>query len=135
MNLVTSHRSSFTHPKTPTADPARMLVGLCILLQHAIVRNDEAHFDLVLSTAGSFCDALPDDTRQQLRRYVRGKKAVPLASYLVGAGGDGECLKAMQRGKVVEFGLKPWERLAEPTPNMGENDVSLSLALFRTRRF
>lgn len=105
--------------------------------------------------AGSFCDGLcpsptiyivffavsdamtglPDDTRLQLKRYGRGKRAPSMAAYLVGTGDGGETLKALQRGKAVEYAVKPWERLAEPTPSMGENDVSLSLALFRTRRF
>lgn len=77
---------------------------------------------------------LPDDTRLQLKRYARGKRVPPMASYLVGAGDGSETLKALQRGKAVEYAVKPWERLAEPTPSISENDVSLSLSLFKTRR-
>ena len=32
--------------------------------------------------------------------------------------------------KLVPFGLRRWELLSEPTPNIGENDTSLSLGLF-----
>ncbi|KAF8542225.1 hypothetical protein BDD12DRAFT_826310 [Trichophaea hybrida] len=135
MRLVILHRAGFTQVKSSMIDQARMLAGLCCLLQHEIIRNDEAHFELVLGIASSFCDGLPDDTRFQLKRYAKGKRSPPMSSYLVGSGDGAESLKAIQKGKIVEFSIKPWERLAEPTPGIGENDVSLSLALFRTRRF
>lgn len=32
--------------------------------------------------------------------------------------------------KLVPFGFKRWEVLNEPTPNVGENDTSLSMTLF-----
>ncbi|KAF8244696.1 hypothetical protein K440DRAFT_663352 [Wilcoxina mikolae CBS 423.85] len=135
MRLVILHRAGFTQVKSSMIDQARMLAGLCCLLQREIIRNDEAHFELVLGIASSFCDGLPDDTRFQLKRYAKGKRSPPMCSYLVGSGDGAESLKAIQKGKTVEFSIKPWERLAEPTPGIGENDVSLSLALFRTRRF
>lgn len=89
---------------------------------------------------------LPEDPRLQVRRFVRGKKPTPRMSYLVGGGelisgsgsgggsGGGEWLKASQRGKLVDYPMKPWERLAEPSPQIGENDTSISLTLFKTRR-
>lgn len=58
-------------------------------------------------------------------------------SYLIGAsnGSNGtEWLKAFQRGKMIDYPVKPWEKLAEPSPVMGENDTSVSLVLFMTRR-
>lgn len=36
--------------------------------------------------------------------------------------------------KIVPFALRRWEMLGEPTPNVGENDTSLSLRLFGARR-
>jgi mediator of RNA polymerase II transcription subunit 12 len=137
LRLVVLHRPAFTQPKSSSSslEQARMLAGLCCLLQHDIIRNDDAHFELVLGIAGTFCDGLPDDTRLQLKRYSKGKRPVPMGGYLLGATDSGENLRALQKGKAVEFAVKPWERLAEPTPSIGENDVSLSLALFKTRRF
>ena len=58
-----------------------------------------------------------------------------MSSFLVGAEEGAENLKAVQKGRMAEFAVKPWERLAEPTPNIGENDVSISLVLFKTRKY
>lgn len=140
MRLIVLHRPAFAPPPKSTtaasADQARMLAGLCCLLQHDMIRHDESHFELVLGVAASFCDGLPDDTRLQLKRYCKAKKVVPMGSYLMGAKDGAESLRALQKGKKpLEFAAKAWERLAEPTPNIGENDVTLSLALFRARRF
>lgn len=56
-------------------------------------------------------------------------------TYLIGGGeASGSILKATQRGKLVDFPVKPWERLAEPSPIIGENDTSISLTLFCTRK-
>jgi len=35
---------------------------------------------------------------------------------------------------LFPFTMKRWEMLGEPTPNMGENDTSLSLTLFASRK-
>jgi mediator of RNA polymerase II transcription subunit 12 len=35
---------------------------------------------------------------------------------------------------TVPYPLRRWEMLAESTPNVGENDTSLSLKLFQARR-
>jgi len=77
---------------------------------------------------------LPDDARVQIKRENKGKR-VPMSTFLAGAEEGGETFMAAQKGRVTEFAVKPWERLAEPTPSIGENDVSISLVLFKTRRF
>ena len=45
-----------------------------------------------------------------------------------------EWLKGYQRGKLVDYPLKPWEKLSDPTPFPGDNDTCLSLALFSARK-
>lgn len=93
-----------------------------------------------MSPVLTFYIDLPEDARLQVRRFVRGKKPTPRMSYLVGGGeiisigGGGEWLKAFQRGKLIDYPMKPWEKLAEPSPIIGENDTSISLTLFKTRR-
>jgi mediator of RNA polymerase II transcription subunit 12 len=137
LRLVVLHRPAFLQQSRGGLEQARMLARLCCLLQQDVVHNDDAYFEMVLGVASSFADGLPDDTRLQLRRYIKGKRQVPMGAYILGAPLDGaENLRArQQKGEIVEFALKPWERLAEPAPNFGENDVTLSLVLFRTRRF
>jgi mediator of RNA polymerase II transcription subunit 12 len=47
---------------------------------------------------------------------------------MAGAGAD------TQKEKLAPFALRRWEMLGEPTPNVGENDTSLSLTLFGARK-
>ena len=39
-----------------------------------------------------------------------------------------------QEIKYTPFVIRPWEIMPDPTPNVGENDTSLSLTLFAARR-
>jgi mediator of RNA polymerase II transcription subunit 12 len=41
----------------------------------------------------------------------------------------------IEKEKLAPFPLRRWEMLGEPTPNVGENDTSLSLTLFDARRY
>lgn len=59
----------------------------------------------------------------------RDKSAVPLSAAVRGLGamyGIGPTLQE----RYSHFALRRWEALSEPTPNVGENDTSLSLGLF-----
>lgn len=59
----------------------------------------------------------------------RDKSAVPLSAAARGLGamyGIGPTLQE----RYSNFTLRRWEALSEPTPNLGENDTSLSLGLF-----
>ncbi|RPB09459.1 hypothetical protein P167DRAFT_560154 [Morchella conica CCBAS932] len=107
---------------------------LLLFLRHEFVRKDEELFDFVFDITSSFIDDLPDETTQHIRRFTRGKKPTPRMSYLIGSSSGTEWLKAFQRGKMIDYPVKPWEKLAEPSPVMGENDTSVSLVLFMTRR-
>ena len=70
---------------------------------------------------------LTEDTRLQVRRFAKGKPPTAQMTYLIGGGEvSGSILKATQRGKLVDFPVKPWERLAEPSSIIGENDTQCS---------
>ena len=59
----------------------------------------------------------------------------PRVGYLLGnIDYPGDWLKATRAGKLMDFPVKSWELLADPTPGMGENDTSLSLTLFAARK-
>ena len=136
MRLIVLHRASFA-AKPAMPDQVRLLFEISQLLGQDFVRAEEAHTEFVLDVASCFADGLADETRAQLRRYVRStRRAAPPAvtPYLIGAQEAVENLKASQKGRVLDFPVKVWERLAEPTPQFGENDTCLSLRLFRTRK-
>lgn len=58
-----------------------------------------------------------------------------MLGYLLGnADHPSDWLKATRAGKLMDFPVKSWELLQDPTPIMGENDTSLSLTLFGARK-
>jgi mediator of RNA polymerase II transcription subunit 12 len=116
-------------------------------------------FDLALYLV----DALPDDVRLQCIRSLRDTASLPRIKYLLSiTSNPSEWLVLMQRERVVAgppsantanvtsaanegdklvdkdkptpYPLRRWEMLQEPTPNIGENDTSLSLTLFGARK-
>ncbi|QSZ31014.1 hypothetical protein DSL72_000575 [Monilinia vaccinii-corymbosi] len=116
----------------------------------------EQCFDLVLNMV----DVLPDDIRQQCGRNFREVASNSIISYIysimsppsdwlciyqggvlktaAAAGRNGSNTNT-DRGKeqspqFFPFTMKRWEMLGEPAPNMGENDTSLSLTLFASRK-
>ncbi|RPB01463.1 hypothetical protein L873DRAFT_658642 [Choiromyces venosus 120613-1] len=136
LRMIVLHRAAFTSSKSGASDQGRLVVGLCTLLQHEFIQQDPDLFDFVFDVTGSFIDDLTEDTRLQIRRFAKAKRPTPRMTYLI-SGGEAPAasiLKATQRGKLVDFPIKPWERLAEPSPIIGENDTSISLTLFCTRR-
>lgn len=137
-----------------TLSPCEVLVRtLNSDLQHRFVEQDEDLFNFVFDVTCSFIDgivslAIPtprllipgtadinDDSRLQIRRFARGKRPTERMSYLLDtAEAPGGGLKATLRERLIDYPVKPWERLAEPSPVIGENDTSISMTLFKTRR-
>ncbi|KAM3068250.1 RNA polymerase II mediator complex subunit [Clarireedia jacksonii] len=139
-----------------------LLVITAIYLEmHILETNVEFHLELPLQKcydlALHLVDALPDDTRQQCIRSLRDVASSSKTSYIfsimanssdwlyishgdriTGTGKHNSTpnLEFSQEGspQLTPFTLKRWEMLGEPTPNMGENDTSLSLTLFASRR-
>lgn len=118
----------------------------------------EQTFDLALHLV----DSLPDDMRQHCIRSLQNKSSNPRIAYLfsiapnpsdwlvlcqkekapsIPPGLSGPEVRAFiaagqekEKEKLTPFVLRRWEMLGEPTPNVGENDTSLSLTLFGARR-
>lgn len=120
----------------------------------------EKIFDLALYLV----DALPDDIRQHCIRSLQNTASNTRISYLFSvapnptewlmlsqkeksgvagsipqgmSGPEARALiaeKEKEKEKLSPFVLKRWEMLGESTPNVGENDTSLSLKLFGARR-
>lgn len=110
----------------------------------------ENSFDLALQIV----DFIPDEARQQCIRNLSDAASNINISYLYSHFVDptehlvmslrngnintlsGSILDKTQSVKenLVPFSMRRWEMLSEPTPNVGENDTSLSLTLFGARR-
>ena len=123
------------------------------------INLSEEIYDLALYLV----DALPDDVRLQCIRSLRDTASLARIKFLFSiTSNPSEWLVLMQREKVVAgptsvnanraasaavesnksiekerpapYPFRRWEMLQEPTPNIGENDTSLSLTLFGARR-
>jgi mediator of RNA polymerase II transcription subunit 12 len=131
------------------------LAAIFLQLQALDIATDEIKnlieqtFDLALYLV----DPLPEDMRQQCIRNLRDAASSAQISYLFSftpnptewlvlsqkertlpPPGAGAAERATEKEKLVPFSLRRWEMLGEPTPNVGENDTSLSLTLFGARR-
>jgi len=156
LSFIILHASTFDTSKSGHESRARTILALvAIYLQLQVLDIDaetansliEETFDLALSLV----DFLPEDMRQQCIRSLRETVCSPGVSYmlshypnpsewlvmvqkeriLVGGAADS---RPVEKEKLTPFSLRRWENLGEPTPNVGENDTSLSLTLFGARR-
>lgn len=135
---------------------ARALVILAGLIQeldnHPSSNLGQKAFDIALALV----DGLPEDARLQCVRAVRDATADPRVRYLFSyAPNPAEVFMLSHREKppqgiqerralawsfancqerLTPFAFRRWEILNEPTPNVGENDTSLSLTLFDARK-
>jgi mediator of RNA polymerase II transcription subunit 12 len=158
LSFTTIHIPSFEATKAGHESRAKAILTLtAIFLQlqaldfttEDIKNLAEQAFDLALFLV----DALPEDMRQQCIRSLRDTASSPRVSYIFSfapnptewlvlsqrektqpAPSAGVADRAIEKEKLVPFALRRWEMLGEPTPNVGENDTSLSLTLFGARR-
>ncbi|CZS98208.1 related to SRB8-DNA-directed RNA polymerase II holoenzyme and Srb10 CDK subcomplex subunit [Rhynchosporium agropyri] len=156
LTFMTIHVSTFEATKTGNESRAKAILALSaiylLLLASptptpSITSLTAQTYDLALHLV----DNLPEDIRQQCIRSLRDTTSNPRIAYLFSVaanptewlvlsqkdrmnsvtGPDG---RPAEKEKFVGFPLKRWEMLGEPTPNVGENDTSLSLTLFGARR-
>ena len=156
LSFMTIHVGTFEASKLGQECRAKAILALSAVFLHlqALGTSTEATRDLIEHTydlALHLVDNLPEDMRQQCIRSLRDTTSSPSISYLFSiadnptdwlvlrqkdkmqsvTGPDG---KPVEKEKLTPFPLKRWEMLGEPTPNVGENDTSLSLTLFGARR-
>ncbi len=158
LSFTTIYTSAFEATKAGQENRAKAILALtAILLQMQAldtIKEDiknliEQTFDLALYLV----DSLPEDMRQLCIRSLRDTISSHRISYLLSIApnptewlvlsqkerilpppGAGGVESAVEKEKLVPFSLRRWEMLGEPTPNVGENDTSLSLTLFGARR-
>ncbi|EMR65784.1 putative rna polymerase i activation mediator protein [Eutypa lata UCREL1] len=74
----------------------------------------------------------PGQSQSQEQQQQQQRRALAAANMaaMMGIGGVG----GIAPERLAPFQLRRWEILSEPTPNVGENDTSLSLTLFDARK-
>ena len=163
LSFITLQASVFEATKSGHESRAKAILALAALLlelqaldtsKESVTSLIEQIFDLALYLV----DPLPDDIRQQCIRSLRDTVSNPRISYLFSiaanpsewlvlwqkeksapipqglTGPEARAMMAVEKEKISPFALRRWEMLGEPTPNVGENDTSLSLTLFGARR-
>lgn len=158
LSFATVHISSFGQTKAGHEHRSKALLALAAIILELQARDDsmegmnaiiEETFDLALH----LIDALPGDMRQQCTtslREVSNRRISYLFSITkdpsdwlvlsqkerINVSGTAERrATVLEKEKLAPYPLRRWEMLGEPTPNIGENDTSLSLTLFGARKF
>ncbi|PHH70028.1 hypothetical protein CDD82_7384 [Ophiocordyceps australis] len=107
-------------------DDVRNQCAKCILLMPGVMTNTSVSSDPRLY----YLFSIPQLTlADNLRLAYREKSAVPYSAAARGIGamfGIGPTANE----RLAPYVLRRWEILSEPTPNVGDNDTSLSLAMF-----
>jgi mediator of RNA polymerase II transcription subunit 12 len=163
LSFITLQASVFEASKLGHETRANVILSLAALLlelqaqetsRESVTTLIEQTYDLALYLV----DCLPDDVRQQCIRSLRDTVSNPRISYLFSiaanpsdrlilsqkekgppvapglTGSEARAMVGTEKEKMTAFPLRRWEMLGEPTPNVGENDTSLSLTLFGARR-
>ncbi|KAF3219135.1 RNA polymerase II mediator complex subunit [Orbilia oligospora] len=123
LRIVALHIAEFGSPKTSVVEQGRMVIGLCALLENRCVQNDDFMSEFALDVACAIIDGGIEALSMGHTGGVAGN-----------VGATSEWLKGMSRGRLVEYSLKPWEQVSDPTPVAGDNDTSLSMTLFHARK-
>ena len=161
LRFVVIHLNMLRHPSLSPAIPARILVGLCLLLVHPIFSSHPTISSYIFDTIGFLSDCLSLESRRLCVRALRDQYQIRDArlQFLVGYAGsiDGERLRLVTNAPNTSsntagvspassrsntqtatasrpFAIKRWEMIQDATPIIGENDTSLSLSLFGTRK-
>ncbi|KAH8803190.1 RNA polymerase-like protein II mediator complex component Srb8 [Xylogone sp. PMI_703] len=164
LSFISIHTNSLSQSKRGLEQRAKAIYSLSTVyleLQALDTHTEEtvAIMERTYDLAMHLVDELPDDIRQVCIRGMRDTINKPQISYLLSyATNPTDWLvwrRKVKQGmtsdpassnkastappvttkeKVVPFPLRRWEMLSDPTPNMSENDTSLTLTLFGAGR-
>ncbi|MCJ1245835.1 RNA polymerase II mediator complex subunit [Trapelia coarctata] len=149
LRLLTIHYNTIAHPKFPQQMLCRLLLSLSLLLVNP---NLIAHHTLstrLFDLIAFFSDHVAPDSRIFCATILRDQHSLrdSRLQYLFGVADseEGESLHitsttristlvSVDPGNRVPLPLRRWEMVQDATPIIGENDTSLSLNLFGTRK-
>ncbi|KAK7962177.1 transcription mediator subunit Med12 [Apiospora aurea] len=157
---ATSSGSTADSSKPAQETRARACLSLAGLAQELDLAQSPAVAERAFDLALVLVDSLDDEARQQCVRAVKDSASDARVRYLFSfAANPADSLmlshrekpspamsanerRAMAMGigmgmlpeRLSPFVMRRWEILNEPTPNVGENDTSLSLHLFEARK-
>jgi mediator of RNA polymerase II transcription subunit 12 len=136
LEFIILHINMFDSTKSGSDLRSRVLLSLSTLFLELYTCSDinvltQQAFDVALLLV----DDLPEDARIYCVRSLGDRTSNSAVRYIFGYSAPPmDWLQLSQKGKLVLHPLRRWEILSEPTPNVGENDTSLSLTLFKSRK-
>jgi len=149
MRLLAIHQNTIAHPKSPQQMLCRLLLSLSLLLVNPSLIPHHTLSTRLFDLIAFFSDLLTPKSRVFCATVLRDQHSLrdPRLIYLFGVvdSDEGESfhitstarmtsLLSSDAGNRVPFPLRQWEMMQDATPMVGENDTSLSLNLFGTRK-
>jgi mediator of RNA polymerase II transcription subunit 12 len=137
LDLVIFHATYWDNSKSSSEFRSRILLCLASFLLELQGRghNHPLLLQQIFDVSLLLVDDLPEDARSNCVRSLKDKTSDSRIQYIFGySTASMDWMQLNQKGKLMAYPFRRWEILSEPTPNVGENDTSLSLTLFNARR-
>ncbi|KZF20503.1 hypothetical protein L228DRAFT_270570 [Xylona heveae TC161] len=135
LRLVLIHHGSFRNEKVTAVDNTRLAICMASLLIDDVLQQDAELLQFLFDVLATLVDELSDDARINCIKFFQSQISDWRLQYLFDYhAGPNAWLHASSKGKLIPYPLRPWEMLAEPTPNVGDNDASLNLTAFQARK-
>ncbi|MCJ1435693.1 RNA polymerase II mediator complex subunit [Xylographa pallens] len=147
LRLLTIHQSIIRNTKLPQETLCQFLLSLSHLATTFNLKANSLHSSTVLDAIAFFSDFLSPESRSYCTAVLGDQQLLhdsPLKYLFVSAdeeidwlhtaGPSNTSTSLAQNTTLVPFPFRRWEMVQDATPTIGENDTSLSLAFFGTRK-
>lgn len=148
LRLLIIHQHSVRQPKFPQHVLCQLLLSLSLLATLTSLTIDSMLSTHLLDTIAFFSDSLTPENRSHCRAVLCDQSKLHDSRFqsIFSSSGDKEvgplqlicnttsAFSAAEGVRCMSFALRRWEMVQDATPTVGENDTSLSLTLFGTRK-
>lgn len=152
LRLLVVHHSGIQHPKSSQPLLFHLLMSLSLLLIHPLLTSSSTLSNHIFDVLTLLSDSLPDETRSRCIRSLRDHHRIrdPRLRFIFGYSDtvESEWLRLITTPPSMAdlrlegattihskpYPLRKWETMQDATPVATENDTSLSLTLFGSRK-
>jgi len=152
LRMLVVHRSGIQQPKSSQTPLFHLLMSLSLLLIHPLLTSSPTISNRIFDVLTLLSDSLPENTRVRCIRSLRDHHRIrdPRLKFIFGYSDtvESEWLQLTTKtpstaesrleGATVThskpYPLRRWEMMQDATPVATENDTSLSLTLFGSRK-
>ena len=161
LRLLLIHQPALQHPKFSQSTLARLLIALSLLLINPVLSCHPTLSSYIFDALAFLTDLQTEETRSRCIRTLRDQQStkeaclvflfgysesienewlqlatnpISTASESKAAGAASGSMTTAMMTTLQPFPLRRWEMMQDATPLVTENDTSLSLTLFGTRK-